>query len=105
MQNTEAKYGELAHSYGELEFNPENNEEHERLRQIARNIIDCYDWQPDKEDFLIVTDTKVVADNPFMLRALEHELSADADKAKTKKSGAGHFRTIVTEASPKSATP
>jgi leucyl aminopeptidase (aminopeptidase T) len=107
MKNSEAKFGQLAEQYGESEFNPERNEEHERLRQVARNIIDCYDWNPGKEEFLIVTDTKVMADNPLMLKALEYELKAQgrASDAGKERTAARYFKTLVTEASPKSATP
>lgn len=99
MTNQEAKYGELAREFGETEFNPEAREEHEELRQIARNIIDCFDWNPNKEDFLVVTDTKVMRENPLMLKALDWELKGQSKGAK------GRFQTIVTEESPKSATP
>lgn len=99
MANTEAKYEGLAREFGEKEFNPERNEEHEKLRQIARNIIDCFDWNPNKEDFLVVSDTKVVRENPLMLKALDFELKKQSEGAK------GRFQTIVTEESPKSATP
>ncbi len=94
------KYGETA-----LEFDPEHNKAHEKLCLAAGNIIDCYDWQPDKEEFLIVTDTKVIDENPFMLRALERELEKRAKDTQDKKPGASHFRILTTKASPKSATP
>lgn len=99
------KYAELAEQFGEQEFNPEQNEEHERFRQIARNIIDCYDWDPHKEDFLVVTDTKVMAENPFMVKALEYELAAQQQEAGKNKPGTSRYKVIVTESSPKSATP
>src|SRR3989344_5513466 len=70
------KYEGLAEQFGEQEFDPEQNEQHERLRLSAANIIDCYDWDPGKEDFLVITDTKVIAENPFMVKALEYELKA-----------------------------
>ncbi|MFH1207173.1 MAG: aminopeptidase [Patescibacteria group bacterium] len=106
-ENLEAKYGHLAEQYGEREFSPETNQEHERLRQVARNIIDCYDWQPGQEEFLIVTDTKVMAENPMMLKALEFELTAQGkvSEAGKERTAARLFKTMVTEASPKSATP
>jgi len=107
MKNFEAKFGQLAEQYGESEFSPEKNEEHERLRQVARNIIDCYDWNPDKEEFLIITDTKVIKDNPLMLKALKYELNAQgrASDAGKERTSARYFKTLVTKASPKSATP
>ncbi len=106
-ENNEARYDQLAEQYGEQEFSPETNEQHERLRQVARNIIDCYDWDPTKEEFLIVTDTKVMSDNPFMLKALEHELTAQgkASDGEAQRTASRLFKTMVTEASPKSATP
>lgn len=106
-ERNEAHFGHLAEQYGEMEFSPETNEEHERLRQVARNIIDCYDWQPSKEEFLVVTDTKVMADNPMMLKALEYELTAQgkSSEAGKERAAARLFKTMVIEASPKSATP
>jgi len=106
MENSETKYGQLAEKYGESEFNPEQNEVHERLRQVARNIIDCYDWVPTKEEFLIITDTKVMRDNPLMLKALEYELNVQgrASEKDSERTSARYFKTLVTEASPKSAT-
>lgn len=99
MVEREPKYGELARQFGEEWFNPEVYEEHEKLRLIARNIIDCFNWDPEREDFLVVSDTKVVRENPLMLKALEWELDKQSQGAK------GRYQTIVTEASPKSATP
>jgi hypothetical protein len=99
MENIEAKYGELAREFGEKEFNPERIEEHEKLRQIARNILDCFDWNPNKEDFLVVTDTKVIRENPLMVKALEWELKKQSKDTK------GRYKNIVTAESPKSATP
>lgn len=106
-EKSEAKNAHLAEQYGEQEFSPETNEEHERLREIARNIIDCFDWDPVKEEFVLVTDTKVMADNPMMLKALEYELDAQGKASEAGKGRTANrlFRTIVTEASPKSATP
>lgn len=105
MENSEARSQQLAEQFGEQEFNPEANEDHEALRRIARNILDCFDWQPQKESFVVVTDTKVMRDNPFLVKALEYELQAQGKEAQQTKRGAGHYRIAVTEASPKSATP
>ncbi len=105
IEKLQPKYEELARQYEETEFNPEMNEEHEKLRIIARNIIDCFDWKPDKESFLVITDTKVMTDNPLMLAALEYELKTQAATAKKGKNVVGHYKILTTEASPKSATP
>jgi len=107
MEKGEVKLEQLAEKYGESEFNPEQHEEHERLRRVARNIIDCYNWQPNKEEFLVVTDTTVMKDNPLMLKALEYELNAQgrASDAGKQRTASRYFSTIVTEASLKSTTP
>ena len=96
-----------AENYGsaEKEFSPENNEAHERLKQVAANIVDCFDWQPDHEDFIVVTDTKVMDENPLMLVALQRELDARLNESSDANRGAvGRVRMLTTKASPKSAT-
>lgn len=103
--NQPAQFEQLARNFTNQEFSPEFNERHEQLRLVARNIIDCYDWDSAKEDFLMVTDTKVMQDNPIMLKALEFELQKQLELAQSQQHKSGRFQTIVTEASPKSATP
>ncbi len=105
MTETEAKYQALAAEFAEQRFSPETNEQHEQLLRAARNILDCFDWDPAKEDFLLVTDTKVMHDNPIMIKALERELSEKISKTQQEKNKTGRFQTLVTEASPKSAAP
>lgn len=105
MNSPEARHQELAGQFGETKFDPENQEQHEALRRVAQNILDCFDWQPDRESFLVVTDTKVMQDNPLMLKALEHDLQERSARARKEKPGAGHYKFLTTEASPKSATP
>ncbi|MDD4900873.1 MAG: aminopeptidase [Patescibacteria group bacterium] len=100
-----AKFEQLAQAFADQEFNPAENEQHEKLRQVARNILDCFDWQPSKEDFLLITDTKVMRDNPIMIKALEHELKQQLDEAQQQHKKTGRFQTRVVEASPKSAAP
>lgn len=106
MVEQRAKYGELAEQFSEQTFAPERVEQHEQLRQVARNIVDCFDWKPLKESFLVVTDTKVMRENPIIIQALQHELEAKSQAAQAiKPTAAPYFRIRVTEASPKSATP
>lgn len=109
MDKKEKSLEEVAGEFDEtiVEFNPEKNEEYEKLRQIAVNIIDCFDWQPNKEGFLVVTDTRVIQENPLMLRAIEYELKKRKDIADKEKIGGGAscHRVMVAPFSSKSATP
>ena len=105
MMNGEPRYEELAHTFGETEFDPEHTSEHERLRVVASHILDCFHWQPTKEDFLFITDTKVRKENPLMIRALEYVLKEREEKARTEEGVSASHKTMIIEASPTSATP
>lgn len=77
---------------------PEEEQDMERLRLVAKNIVDCYDWDPEKESFNVVTDARVMEVNPIMVRLVEEELKNRAGKK-------GHFRIMVKPAAAKSASP
>jgi hypothetical protein len=104
MEIIKSNFGKLAEKFGESEFNPEKNKEHEKLCRVAENLVNCFDWNPSKEDFLIVTDTKVMEENPIILKALEQELQKHIQTAKEKKIGTGQYKILTTEASSKSGT-
>jgi|GEM_PF-3008023 len=73
-----------------------------KLEEVARNVIDCYDFDPEQESFLVVTDTKVMAENPDFLIAVERELEARTSLSPRAK---GNYEVLVVPASPYSATP
>lgn len=70
------------------EASPESREEQERLELAARNIIECFGWQPEKEGFTFVTDKKVMEENARLVEIIQEELQKRAGEK-------GHFRTLV----------
>lgn len=80
---------------------PEQKENRERLKIVAKNIIDCYDWDPTKESFLVITDAKVVKLQPDMIKAINDELSSRCREGRTK----GSYKIIIVPESQKSAEP
>lgn len=88
---------QLSQEYGErkeAELSPE-------LEQVAKNVLDCYDFDPAKESFLVLTDTKVMADNPDFLIAIERELKARTSESPRAK---GNYEILTVPASEYSAT-
>src|SRR3989338_5538557 len=80
----------------------ENIEKRERLRVIAKNIIDCFDFVPDKESLLFITDGKVTEQNPFFVEAINNELE---DRTNQNQRTRGNYERIVVKAAPNSAAP
>lgn len=74
---------------------PEELQEYEKCLKSAENILDMFDLKPGKEDFLVITDTKVMKVNPGMVEAVMEQ---------AKKLGV-EFRVMVAPESKKSATP
>ena len=88
----------IAEAYGEKreqEINPE-------LVGVAKNVVDCYDFNPEKESFLVITDTKVMELNADFIAAIEEELKQRTGQSKR---AAGNYEIVVIPASPYSATP
>ncbi|MBI5466219.1 MAG: aminopeptidase [Candidatus Kerfeldbacteria bacterium] len=77
-------------------------ENKERLRLAAKNIIDCFDFQPTKESLLVVTDTKVMELNQSFIESIQQELE---QRTSQDPRAAGGYELYVIPASPKSATP
>lgn len=73
----------------------------ERLTQAARSIIDCYDFDPERESFLFITDAGVVEENPYFVEAIIAELKERTKEPRTN----GNFEVIVVPERKKSATP
>ncbi|OGP03410.1 MAG: hypothetical protein A2Z91_07125 [Deltaproteobacteria bacterium GWA2_38_16] len=77
-------------------------EKRERLNFIAKNVIDCFNFVPDKESLLFITDGKVVEQNPMFVQAINDELEQRTNKDQHTR---GNFERIIVKASPKSAEP
>ena len=86
----------------ELSESTENLENKERFKLAAKNIIDCFSFNPEKESLLVITDGKVIETNNDFIEAISGELNLRTqDKQRTK----GNWEMVVVPASPKSATP
>ncbi|MFH1890417.1 MAG: hypothetical protein ABIJ91_02540 [Candidatus Kuenenbacteria bacterium] len=98
MEKEQLSNEQIAELYAEKveqETNPE-------LKTVAKNVIDCYNFQPEKESLLVITDTKVMQDNPLFITAVEQELKARTSQSKKT---VGNYEIVVIPASPYSATP
>lgn len=88
----------LSQEYGdrgqEKELDPE-------LIKVAKNVIDCYDFKPEKESFLVVTDTKVMDLNPDFLLAVEKQLKETTEANPRSK---GNYEILTVPTSEYSAT-
>lgn len=73
-------------------------ESRERLETVANNMIDCFDWQPDQEGFAVITDTRVMRENPELIFLVEEVLKERAGNK-------GHFRLMVAPESKRSTVP
>ncbi len=80
----------------------ENLENKERLGLVAKNIIDCFGFQPEKESLLVLTDDKVIQENGYFIDAIKADLDGRTLKSQRAK---GNYEMVVVPASPKSATP
>lgn len=80
----------------------EQLENREQLKVAARNIIDCFGFQPGKESLLVITDSKVMEVNPTFIEAIRDELDGRTESDPHTK---GNWEMFVVPASPKSATP
>jgi len=98
MQKEKLNTEQIAKMYAEKieqEIPPE-------LMKVAKNVIDCYDFNPEKESFLVITDTKVLEENSNFIKAIENNLEQRTDK---KPETNGNYEIIVIPTSPYSATP
>jgi len=80
----------------------EQKEKREKFERVATNLLDCFNFNPGKESFLVITDDKVIAENGVLVEALRSQLEQITSKDPRTK---GNFEIIVVPASPKSATP
>lgn len=72
-------------------------ENQEIMPVVARNLIDCFGWRPERESFQVIVDSKVLEVNSPLVQAVREEL----DKRKGPK---GYYRVNYIPASHKSAT-
>lgn len=80
----------------------EQIEKKERLRTVAKNVIDCFNFNPNRESFLFVTDGKVMELNPHFVEAITGELEARTNQNQRTK---GNYEILVVPAEPHSAAP
>ena len=66
-------------------------EKKEKITIVAKNIIDSFGFNPDKETMMVITDTGVIKAQPELISAIQTELEVRTNKPKTK----GNFRIRV----------
>ncbi|MFA4937256.1 MAG: hypothetical protein WC575_03150 [Patescibacteria group bacterium] len=84
------------------ETNKELIENQERLTRVARNVVDCFDFDPTKESFLFITDSKVMDLNPHFVGAIRQELETRTGQQPRTK---GNYEMVVVPPEPRSAAP
>lgn len=97
MEKEQSPNKKIAESYGDKIEQEQDFE----LGRVAKNVIDCYDFNPKKESFLVITDTKVMEANPEFIIAVERNLKERTNKDQRTK---GNYEIIIIPASPYSAT-
>ncbi len=80
----------------------EQAEAKERMKSVAGNMIACLDFNPEKESFLVITDTQVIEKNPALVEALRAQLAELTSKNQRTK---GNFEFFVVPTARKSAEP
>lgn len=81
------------------EFDKEN---YEKMKPVAKNMIDCFGFNPKKESFLLITDKGVIEKNGALVDALkERLLEITSQDPHTK----GNFKIMIAPESYTSALP